>query len=102
MNPQYLSDGVQRALSAIKALAGQEANGLSPGQLAERLETSPSNATRVLANLQAAGFVEEHPRNPGRYRLGRALVSIANSVELSLSAAAKALAQDQQHYSRVI
>ncbi|HMN55614.1 MAG TPA: hypothetical protein PKE15_00070 [Ottowia sp.] len=74
---KYISDAQQRLLAVILTLAGQEMAGLLPGQIAKQAECSPSQVTRDLSNLKHAGWAEEVPGQPGRWRLGPTIVSVA-------------------------
>lgn len=73
---KYISDSQQRLLRVVMALAGHEVNGVAPGQLAKAAECSPSQITRDLANLQAAGWAEQVPELR-TWRLGPAPVRLA-------------------------
>jgi DNA-binding IclR family transcriptional regulator len=73
---KYISDSQQRLLRMVMALAGHEVNGLAPGQIAKLADCSPSQATRDLANLQAAGWAEQVP-DLRTWRLGPAPVRLA-------------------------
>lgn len=77
MDDKYISDAQQRLLAVIRTLAGHEFDGLAPGQVAKMAECSPSQVTRDLANLRHAGWAEQVPGQPGRWRLGPTPVSIA-------------------------
>lgn len=101
MNEQYLSHSMLRVLRCISAMAGHEAHGVTPGELAKQLEESASNITRLLANLEHLQFAERCPWDAGRWRLSKAMVQIANTVALNFSAAQRQFAQDQQHYQLV-
>ncbi|PKG73152.1 hypothetical protein CXF86_19065 [Shewanella sp. GutCb] len=96
---QYISEQVQRTLKVISVMAGREAQGISPSELAKLAQTSPANITRALANLKQASFAERLPSDTSRWRLAPKLVQIANSVSLNLNQAQLQLQQDQQNYS---
>jgi len=74
---KYISDAQQRLLAVIRTLGGHEMDGLLPGQVAKMAECSPSQVTRDLSNLKKAGWAEEVPGQPGRWRLGPTVVSLA-------------------------
>ncbi|WP_432460828.1 MarR family transcriptional regulator [Agarivorans sp. QJM3NY_25] len=95
----YISDQVQRCLVMIEALAGHEIEGLSPGVLAINLQLSSANVTRMLANLEHAGWIETCPANPKRWRLAHKPVQLANTVRDGLGREQQRLAQDVHNYS---
>jgi DNA-binding IclR family transcriptional regulator len=97
----YISDQVQRTLRVIRAMAGKEISGISPSELAELVNISASNVTRVLANLEAQKFVERLPSDNKRWRLAATFVQIANTVSLNLTQSLQHLQQDQVNYSRL-
>ncbi|NRA56268.1 MAG: Rrf2 family transcriptional regulator [Gammaproteobacteria bacterium] len=96
---QYLSDQVQRTLNVMFVMAGHEAQGISPSELAKLVGTSPANITRVLANLKHAQFVELLPSNNSRWRLAPKFVQIANTVTINIKQAMQQLDIDQRNYS---
>lgn len=63
------SDQVKRVCDVIRVLSGHTVQGMAPGELAKAVRTSPSNITRLLAQLKHEGFVEE-TRREGFWRLG--------------------------------
>jgi DNA-binding IclR family transcriptional regulator len=67
----------RRSLAILDVLADEES--LGTNELARRLGTSASTASRQLATLVEAGLVEHVPAT-GRYRLGIRLVALATSV----------------------
>lgn len=73
---RYISESQQRLLRIVMALSGHEVNGLAPGQVAKLAECSPSQVTRDLANLHAAGWAELVP-DLRTWRLGPAPVRLA-------------------------
>lgn len=83
MSTSYTNAAQQRILAAVVALAGHEADGLAPSQLAQALRTTPSNITRDLANLREAGFAEQLAS--GNWRLGPKQVQIALSFQRGLA-----------------
>lgn len=96
---KYISDGQQRLLGLIKALAGHEVNGLAPAQIAKANNCSAPAVTRDLANLKAQGFAEQIT-DTGRWRLGPAMVQIATSFATGLTRASTRLAEVQNRYTR--
>lgn len=79
----YTNNAQQRILAAVVILAGHEAEGLAPSQLATGLRTTPSNVTRDLANLKEAGFAEQLAN--GNWRLGPKPVQIALAFQRGLA-----------------
>jgi DNA-binding IclR family transcriptional regulator len=80
---------VGRALTVLDELRDSE-HGLGVNELARRIEVNPSTASRLLATLESAGLVQrDGPQGP--YRLGLALVTLANRVlaRLDLQALAR-------------
>ena len=71
----------QRAFAIIDLLA--EEGTLGTNEIARRLGTEASTASRQLGTLVEAGYVERVPES-GRYRLGIRLVQIGNSVLMRL------------------
>ena len=100
-NNQYISDQVQRTLRVIRVMAGHEVHGISPKEIATLANISPSNITRVLANLEAQQFIECLPSNTKRFRLAAALVQIANTVSFNLTQAMQQLDNDRHNYTRL-
>ena len=98
---QYISDQVQRTLRVMRVMAGHEVHGISPKEIATLAKISPSNITRVLANLEAQQFVECLPSNNKRFRLSAALVQIANTVSFNLTQAMQQLDNDRHNYTRL-
>lgn len=79
---------VVRALALLEHLRDSE-SGLGVNELARRIGVSPSTASRLLATLEHAGFVQRDGHGP--YRLGLALVTLADRVlsRLDLQAVAR-------------
>jgi DNA-binding IclR family transcriptional regulator len=79
---------VARALALLEELRDSEA-GLGVNDLARRIGVNPSTASRLLGTLQGAGFVQRDGSGP--YRLGLALVTLADRVlsRLDLQALAR-------------
>ncbi|NOT66696.1 MAG: MarR family transcriptional regulator [Methylotenera sp.] len=60
---QYDNACQQRILNTMLALFGHEIDGLSPSQIAQLTQSSASNVTRDLHNLEAVGVVERLAHN---------------------------------------
>jgi IclR family acetate operon transcriptional repressor len=69
---------VVRALQLLEELRDSEA-GLGVNELARRIGVNASTASRLLATLEVAGMVQRDPTG-GPYRLGLALVTLADRV----------------------
>lgn len=96
----YTNAAQQRVLKIVQLLAGNEFSGLVPMDLAKALDTNPSNVTRDLANLQAAGLAEQIPET-GRWRLGPKLIQIALAFSEHVIRSADRLNELKQRYSRL-
>ncbi|MBV8220504.1 MAG: IclR family transcriptional regulator [Solirubrobacterales bacterium] len=68
---------VARALALLDEVARSDA-GLGVNELARRIGVNASTASRLLATLEADGFVERSPDGP--YRLGLKLVALSDRV----------------------
>ncbi len=68
---------VARALALLDEVARSE-SGLGVNELARRIGVNASTASRLLATLEAGGFVERSPDGP--YRLGLKLVALSDRV----------------------
>lgn len=101
INKNYLSDNVQRTLTVIKAMAGKEVSGIAPTELAALVQATPSNVTRILANLEAQQFVERLPSDNNRWRLAVAFVQIANTVTINFTQSLQQIQQDQRNYANI-
>ncbi len=79
---------VARALALLWELRDAD-SGLSVHELARRIAVNPSTASRLLATLEQAGMVQRDGHGP--YRLGLALVTLADRVlaRLDLQALAR-------------
>lgn len=95
---KYISDAQQRLLAVISTMAGNEMTGLLPGQIAKQAECTPSQVTRDLANLKHAGWAEEVPGQPGRWRLGPTIVAIAVRHAAGLDRARRRLDEVARRY----
>lgn len=94
INEAYLSEQIQRTLRVINIMAGNEVHGISPGEIAKIADTSSSNITRILANLQKQNYAEPLPWDNSRFRLAAGLVQISNTVALNLRQHQQQLQQD--------
>jgi IclR family acetate operon transcriptional repressor len=71
---------VARALRLLEELRDAE-HGLGVNELARRIGVNPSSSSRLLATLEASGFVQRDETLPTRpFRLGLALVTLADRV----------------------
>ena len=66
---------VERAVAVLK-LFGEAEPELGVTELARRLQLHKSTISRLMATLEAGGFVQQDPRS-GRYRLGLQLATLA-------------------------
>lgn len=91
---------VMRHLEVLRALAGNTAHGLTPGEIGQATRAASASAiTQDLARLLRAGWAEE-ARSPGRYRLGPMLVQIALQHEREMVRVLADVAEIKQRYSR--
>ncbi|WMO14351.1 hypothetical protein [Pseudoalteromonas piscicida] len=96
---QYISAQVQRVLAAVELMAGKELDGVEPKQLAQELDTSPADVTRILANLAQAGWAERLPGNEKRWRLHKKPVQLSNTVDHNMKNVLRNLQQEYNNYS---
>jgi DNA-binding IclR family transcriptional regulator len=96
---QYLNSSQQRILGLLRCLAGNEMEGLAPGDIAKLNSCSASHVTRDLANLHHAGLAEQLP-NTGRWRLGPQIVQIAMRHMTALDRAQSRLDETKNRFSR--
>jgi DNA-binding IclR family transcriptional regulator len=99
MTDAYQCASQQRILKVMLCLAGHEVLGLAPGEIAEKVQSSPSVTTRDLRNLQAAG-IAERIEETGRWRLGPRVPQIAVAMLNSLDRATSKLDEVRQRYTR--
>lgn len=95
----YDSPGQQRILRALLVLAGNEFQGVAPGELAKSMGVSPGTATRDLHNLKEVGFAEQI-QETGRWRLGPKPVQIGLAFSNELMRAETRLAEIRNRYTR--
>lgn len=96
-----MSNQIQRVLIIVEAMVGHEANGIATGDIAAKTQQSKPNVSRALADLKLFGWVEPHPKDPGRYRLTHKVAQISNTVSMNLSQAMQQLSADQQNYNKI-
>jgi len=96
---KYISAQQQRLLQLVLTLAGNEIEGLAPGEIAKLVGCLPSQVTRDLANLRHAGWAEQLPAT-GRWRLGPQPVQIAMRHMTALDRAKRRLDETTNRYSR--
>lgn len=99
MSTAYTHEGQQRILKLLTLLAGNEANGLAPGEIAKLQGCNPSLVTRDLDNLRTAGFAEQVPHND-YWRLSPQIVQIAIRHMVALDEATRKLDEIRTRYSR--
>ncbi|MGQ0708730.1 MAG: helix-turn-helix domain-containing protein [Rhodoferax sp.] len=75
-----------KVLDVLNVLLGHFAHGLTAGELAKATGLSPSNITRYVATLEAAGFAERIPET-GRIRPSTRLAQHAVGILRSLDSA---------------
>ncbi|MBS1186701.1 MAG: hypothetical protein H6R04_719 [Burkholderiaceae bacterium] len=95
----YTSDSQQRILKTMLVMFGHEIDGLAPGQVSKLVGSSPSNATRDLANLIEAGIAERVPHNDN-YRLSPMLGQKAMAILTNIDRAARRVDETRQRYTR--
>ncbi len=95
----YDSPGQQRILRALIVMAGNEFQGVTPGDYARAMNVTPGTATRDLHNLKAVGFAEQI-QETGRWRLGPKPVQIALAFSTHLSRAQQRVQEINNRYTR--
>ncbi|MBQ4853009.1 hypothetical protein [Pseudoalteromonas sp. MMG012] len=100
-NSKYISPQVQRVLKVIELMAGHEVEGVESGKLAAELECLASDMTRVLINLEQAGWAERLSTNQNRWRLHKKPVQISNTVAHSFTTALSALQIERNNYGLI-
>ena len=91
----------QRILRIALLLAGNEFNGLAPGEIAKSLGIGASTVTRDMHNLEKAGWAERIPET-GRWRLGPKVVQVAVGFSNALGRAETRLREITNRYTREI
>jgi DNA-binding IclR family transcriptional regulator len=74
--PRY-NQSVTRALELLEELGEADGGELGVTELSQQLSVHPSTASRALATLARAGFVERNPAND-RFRLGPRILRLAS------------------------
>lgn len=97
---EYKSGAQERGYRVLILLAGNEFNGVAPGELAKALDTNPSNITRDLSVLHGAGLAEPLPHDPKRWRLGPKVIQIANAFTAHMGEVTRRAAEIEQRYTR--
>ena len=92
MNKPRINESALRVLRAMIALKGHSLQGLSNGELAQRLGESPANITRAMETLIEVGMATR--LDTGRFAPGIALLQIAQ-------AHANEMAQAQQRINEI-
>jgi DNA-binding IclR family transcriptional regulator len=95
---RYHNVAQERAMRALLILAGHEAQGLAPVQLAKALQISQSLVTRDLWNLQHAGCAERLEN--GNWRLGPKVVQIALAFQRGLADLKRTAEEIEQRFTR--
>lgn len=95
----YTNDSQQRGYKTLLALFGHEVAGLSPGEVAKTVGTTPSNATRDLYNLAKAGLAERIPHN-NNYRITPLIGQKALAILTALDLAERRTAETRQRFTR--
>ena len=98
--PKYTNEAQTRGYKVLMLLAGNEFNGVAPGELAKSLATNPGNITRDLRVLQEIGLAEPLPHDSSRWRLGPRLVQIANAFKQHLTDVQHRADEVAQRYTR--
>jgi DNA-binding IclR family transcriptional regulator len=97
---QYTNESQERGYKVLKLLAGNEFSGLAPGEIAKALNISPGNVTRDLRVLQKVGLAEQLPHDENKWRLGPAMIQMANAHKQHLATVHHRIAEVEQRYSR--
>lgn len=99
MSTDYINAAQQRVLHTLLLLAGNELDGIAPGEVAKRLRTTPSNTTRDLANLKEAGLAE--CLDSGRWRITPRVAQIGIAVLNALDRAKAHVEETTQRFTRL-
>jgi len=95
----YTSASQQRILKVMLALFGHEIDGLPPGQVANVVGITASQATRDLDNLKTAGLAEQVPHNT-QYRITPMLGQRALAILHTIDRAAQRVEETRSRYTR--
>ena len=82
---RYLSDGQQRILAALEALAERPLVAVGADELAGRIGCTRDAAYRTLRNLEAAGWVWQ-PNGASTFRLAPKATRLSEGVRAAFSA----------------
>ena len=94
----YTNAAQQRLLQLVNLLAGNEAVGLAPSQIARDLDCNASVVTRDLDNLRTAGWAEQTAKE--LWRLTPHVIQLAVRHGEGLTAASQELSDVTRRYSR--
>lgn len=97
---KYIREPQQRLMQLIRTLAGNEIEGLAPGEIAKLNSWPASQVTKDLANLKHFGWAEQISAT-GRWRLGPEIVQIATRHMTALDRAKRRLEETTNRYSRI-
>lgn len=97
--PDYINNSQQRLMALLLTLAGNEIEGLAPGDIARMNSCHASQVTRDLANAKHFGWAEQIPAT-GRWRLGPQIVQIPMRHMTALDRAERRLAEIKNRFSR--
>ena len=100
MAREYSNGSQERGYKVLMLLAGNEFNGLAPGEIAKSLQISAGNVTRDLRVLQKAGLAEPLPHDEGKWRLGPKVIQMAIAFKQHMATVQHRLAEVDQRYSR--
>jgi DNA-binding IclR family transcriptional regulator len=98
VNPNHVSDLVQRTLDIAVLLAGNEFTGVTVTELSHATRLRSDTVVRSLANLVQAGWAEK--MDTGRYRLAAKPVQIALAFSTALARAETEVADVRNRYTR--
>jgi DNA-binding IclR family transcriptional regulator len=96
---KYVSDQQQRVLRLIRTLAGNELQGLAPGEITKLQGCDPAQTSRDLINLKHIGWAEQIAET-GRWRLGPEIVQISLRYAAGLDRAQARVNELSNRFSR--
>ncbi len=96
----YTNEAQQRVMKITMALGGAMFHGLSNGELAKLLDTTPSNIVRDLWNMKKGGFVDQIAET-GRWRLGVRPVQVYRAFTLEMQQLRTKADELEQRYTRL-
>jgi DNA-binding IclR family transcriptional regulator len=94
----YINEAQQRLLQTIDLLAGNEVQGLAPGEIAKAMGCAASQVTRDMANLQHAGWAERTPSE--RWRLSPHAIQLSLRFAAGLAESERVLKDITQRFGR--